>query len=89
MDTASSRSSGVQQYWILDPEHKQLAVYDFSKAQLPMIHSFDETVAVPVINPDFSIDFREMSRKVDKFFEVQKLTRKLMEQKGRSLPPQQ
>lgn len=82
-------SAGVRQYWILDPEHKQLAVYDFSRAQLPHVYSFEETVAVPVIDPEFTIDFKAMSQKVDKYFEVQKITRRLMEQKGRSLPPQQ
>jgi Uma2 family endonuclease len=80
-------AAGVREYWILDPEHERMMVYDFTKEvpTLPEIHSFAEEVPVKVfkdlLNDEWAVSFPELQNKVQKFFEVQKLTKEVRERR--------
>lgn len=80
-------NAGVKEYWILDPEHERLMVYDFTKdvPTLPEIHSFMESVPVQLFQNLFQdtweVSFPDLNAKVQKFFEVQKLTKKVRERR--------
>jgi Uma2 family endonuclease len=80
-------AAGVREYWILDPEHERMMVYDFTNEvpTLPEIHSFAEEVPVKVfkdlLNDEWAVSFPELQNKVQKFFEVQKLTKEVRERR--------
>lgn len=45
------RTAGVKEYWIIDPEKKQVTVYDFShNDENSDIYSFDDTIKVNLYN---------------------------------------
>jgi len=49
---------GVREYWIVDPETKQIYVYAKGKRGI-IIHSFEDEVKVGIFG-DFEIDFKEL-----------------------------
>ncbi len=42
------REAGVREYWIIDPKHEQVTVYDFEHKKEPTLHPFSERIKVGV-----------------------------------------
>ena len=54
-------SSGVREYWIVDPTCDIIAIYDLSTDRLfPKSYSFQDTVPAGIYN-DLSIDFKKIT----------------------------
>lgn len=51
------RESGVEEYWIVDPEKEQVKVYRFSEDDREADYTFDETVKVGIYE-DLEFDLR-------------------------------
>lgn len=54
------RSSGVREYWIVDPDKKQIIVYDFVNDDMRQ-YTFADSVKVSIYE-DFCIDFAEITK---------------------------
>ncbi len=54
------RSSGVREYWIVDPDKKQIIVYDFVNDDMRQ-YTFADSVKVGIYE-DFCIDFVEITK---------------------------
>lgn len=42
------REAGVREYWIVDPKHERVTVYDFEHEKEPELHPFSERIKVGV-----------------------------------------
>lgn len=42
------RETGVREYWIVDPKHERVTVYDFEHEKEPELHPFSEKIKVGV-----------------------------------------
>lgn len=40
--------AGVREYWIVDPKHEQVTVYDWEKSDSPTLYPFSERIEVGV-----------------------------------------
>lgn len=58
--------AGVREYWIIDPENKEICVYDFEKGRLPKLYTFEDEVPVMIWDGECKVDFRKISRKLAK-----------------------
>lgn len=56
--------AGVKLYWIVDPERRNVTVYDLEHEGAPEFHSFSERVKVDIYE-DFTIDFGEYLEELD------------------------
>ena len=56
------KNSGVREYWIVDPEHRQVIVYIFEDADHPTFetYTFTDTVPIHISGGDCSVDFSEV-----------------------------
>lgn len=54
------REAGVREYWIVDPKHEQVTVYDLEHRKEPMLHPFSERIKVGVYD-DLYLDVTERS----------------------------
>ncbi|EOS79309.1 hypothetical protein C817_02869 [Dorea sp. 5-2] len=52
--------AGVSEYWIVDPDKKKVAVYDFAHGELPAVYGFDSRVPVGIFCGECEIDFAEI-----------------------------
>lgn len=58
-------NAGVQEYWIIDPKHKIVLVYDLTDDTLyPDKYDFNSIVPVKLSGGECKIDFSKISRKV-------------------------
>ena len=53
-------SAGVREYWIVDPDKKQVVVYDFQKEDYPVIYGFGGEIPVGIFDGECQIDFAEI-----------------------------
>ncbi|MCD8118494.1 MAG: Uma2 family endonuclease [Lachnospiraceae bacterium] len=59
------RESGVREYWIVDPEEKEVLVYRFPDTKfdvLPTRYTFKDEVPVGIFNGECKVDFSEIER---------------------------
>ena len=61
------REAGVREYWIVDPERKKIAVYDFESGELPESYTFDDTVPLRISEGKCSMDFSVISKALSRF----------------------
>lgn len=55
-------NAGVREYWIVDPKHREVIVYDFSNEDLiPEKYTFHDKVPVHISEGQCSIDFEQIS----------------------------
>ncbi len=54
------RSSGVREYWIVDPDKKQIIAYDFINDDMNP-YTFADSVKVGIYE-DLAIDFAEITK---------------------------
>ena len=69
--------AGVREYWIVDPAHASVTVYDFeNEDSREQVYSFEDTVPVHISGGKCSIDFPRISSAI----------RKALERNGAALP---
>lgn len=61
--------AGVAEYWIVDPDKKKVAVYDFANEELPAVYGFDARIPVGIFGGECKIDFAEIYEYVSFLYE--------------------
>ena len=57
--------AGVREYWIIDPEHREIFVYDFTVPDFrPETFSFDDRIPVHLSKGACEIDFAKIHQKI-------------------------
>ena len=54
------KNAGVREYWIIDPQEKQILVYDLENDSLPQHYTFADTVPVGIWHGECMVDFAAM-----------------------------
>ncbi len=54
------KSMGVREYWMVDPDKKQIVVYDFANTDIPEIYGDGSKVPVGIWDRQCEVDFKEM-----------------------------
>ena len=54
------KMSGVREYWIINPDDKNLLVYRFFESEEPKLYTFEEQVTVGIWDDKCIIDFRDV-----------------------------
>ncbi len=58
--------AGVREYWIVDPDHKRIAVYDkLPEILLPKSYTFADLVPVGIWDGNCWVDFREIYEEIE------------------------
>ena len=65
------REAGVREYWMVDPEQRQVIVYLFEEQQIysQMIYDFGEQVPVGIFDGECQVDFEEIYEEVRYLYE--------------------
>ena len=53
-------NAGVKEYWMVDPDQKQVMVYDFDHERYAVTYDFDAKVPVGLYDGDCQVDFRKI-----------------------------
>lgn len=53
------RETGVREYWIVDPKHRQVTVYEWEQSDQPALHPFSERIKVGVYD-DLYLDLENL-----------------------------
>lgn len=53
-------NAGVREYWLIDPQHRSVLVYDFTADPWPTLYGFDAKIPVAIWGGDCVIDFQEI-----------------------------
>lgn len=75
---AKYAAAGVREYWMVDPEKRQVIVYWFEpsdsdeKSDTVTIYGFDEQIPVQIYNGDLRIDFGKIAKKLERIQSVRK-----------------
>ena len=57
-------NAGVREYWMVDPDRKQIIVYDFEHDDYPLFYTFDDHVPVGIFESACRIDFTELYEQI-------------------------
>ena len=61
------QNAGVKEYWIVDPDHETVLVYDFREGNFyPEKHDFDSVIPIHISDGACSIDFSRVNRALKK-----------------------
>ena len=61
------QNAGVKEYWIVDPDHETVMVYDFRDDNFyPEIYDFDAVIPIHISSGQCSIDFSRVNRALKK-----------------------
>lgn len=60
-------SAGVREYWMVDPDKREILVYDFDRDNLGIRYTFDDVVPVLISDGAISIDFKELAGVLDEY----------------------
>lgn len=58
--TEKYMNAGVREYWVVDPDRKQIIVYDFEHDEYPLIYGFDAKVPVFIFGGECMVDFAQI-----------------------------
>ena len=61
-------NAGVREYWIINPEGREVMVYHFESQRMTGSYSFDDTVPVELFEGKVSIDFSRIAKQLDSLF---------------------
>ncbi len=65
------QNAGVREYWIVDPEHEKVLVYDFREENYyPETYDFDSVIPIHISDGQCSIDFSRVNRALKKVREA-------------------
>lgn len=53
-------NAGVREYWMVDPDKRNVIVYDFEHDNYPSMYGFDAKIPVGIWDGDCEIDFQEV-----------------------------
>lgn len=62
---AKYRNAGVREYWMVDPDRKQVVVYDFSHDDAVAIYGFDAKVPVGIYDGECVVDFADLYERIE------------------------
>ena len=62
-------NAGVREYWMIDPDKRQILVYEFTKEEFPRIYGFDSKVPAGIWDGALEVDFAEISREIAYLYE--------------------
>lgn len=62
-------NAGVREYWLIDPDKKELLVYDFAIEETPIRYTFEDTVPVAVLDNECMVDFKELYEEIRFLYE--------------------
>ena len=57
--------AGCQEYWIVDPEHRRVTVYDFRTENWPEVYSFNDRVPLAISEGKCVISFQRINQLAD------------------------
>ncbi len=61
------QNAGVKEYWIVDPDHETVMVYDFREGNFyPEKYDFDSVIPIHISDGQCSIDFSRVNRALKK-----------------------
>ena len=60
--------AGVREYWIINPDGREVMVYHFESLRMTESYSFDDTVPVEIFERKVSIDFSRIGKQLDSLF---------------------
>jgi len=69
LKTHKYEHAGVREYWIIDPDKRQVIVYDFEHEKYPMLFGFEDRVPVGIWEGDLEVDFAEISAEIAYLYE--------------------
>ncbi len=75
-------SSGVREYWIIDPDRKKVVVYDFREDWDVFIYGFDSRIPVLIWDGLCEIDFAEIYEEIRYLYETEEEIPDLTEDKN-------
>ena len=55
------KTAGVREYWVIDPEYRQVFVYLFGEESILHMYSFHDKIPVSISGGECVIDFEEIS----------------------------
>ncbi|MCM1236648.1 MAG: Uma2 family endonuclease [Ruminococcus flavefaciens] len=65
------KEAGVREYWIVDPKHERVTVYDLEHGKEPMLHSFSERIKVGVYD-DLYLDISDRRSALEEALETER-----------------
>lgn len=69
LKTQKYNTAGVREYWILDPDNRQVIVYDFDHDRYPVIYGFTDHIPVGIWDGELEIDFSAVSEEIAYLYE--------------------
>lgn len=66
------KQAGVKEYWVVDPEHKVVRVYELVKNDEVTLYGFENHVPVGIFDGKCSIDFSKIYKRVEEFYNDKK-----------------
>ena len=69
--TAKYENAGVREYWVIDPDSRQVMVNDFTKDCFPAVYGFDDKVPVGIWDGELEVDFSGISREIAYLYETE------------------
>ena len=63
-------NAGVREYWLIDPDKKQIIQYDLENLAIPVIYTFEDSVPVLIWDGACVVDFKEMYAAISFLWEV-------------------
>ena len=62
------RKAGVREYWIIDPENREVLVYLFAERDEPERYSFEDIIPIGISEGHCKVDFAAISRSIARFY---------------------
>lgn len=60
--------TGVREYWLVDPDHKKIMVYDLENYDLPTLYTFDDKIPVGIFDGECVINMAQITEELEFFF---------------------